>query len=528
MSYGNNDNYNGSYRSQKKSWRDDNDDKLQKGNRAYKNNTFSRGDSWYGGNSRPLSNRSSGWTSNKSVSWTPGRSESRPAFELKPALGAVEFKKDFYKKTDNLTDREADNFRNQHDIKISGDVPHPYVKFEHAPFENEVLNNFKLKAFTSPTPIQAQGWPMALTGKDMVGIAQTGSGKTLSFVLPALIHARAQIPLRSGDGPIVLVLAPTRELCLQIKDVFDEYCRFFNMRCTAVYGGVSSYTQKRDISMGCEVVVGCPGRLIDLNEQGALHFNRVTFLVLDEADRMLDMGFEPQLKKIIVNTNPDRQTLMWSATWPKEVRRLAENYMKNFVQLTIGSVELKTNIKIKQIVSVIDSHEKANKLHESLNEKKNEKVIIFANTKRMCDNLEDDLSRRGYKAVAIHGDKSQNIRDRIISDFRSGYKNILIATDVAARGLDIKNVALVINYDFPNNIEDYVHRIGRTARGDVTEGLSHSFFTSENSACAKELVKILKEANQDVPSKLIDMSTTKNGGYNSRGGNYSRPYRSWY
>lgn len=300
------------------------------------------------------------------------------------------------------------------------------------------------------------------------------------------------------------------------------------MRCTAVYGGVSSYTQKRDISMGCEVVVGCPGRLIDLNEQGALHFNRVTFLVLDEADRMLDMGFEPQLKKIIVNTNPDRQTLMWSATWPKEVRRLAENYMKNFVQLTIGSVELKTNIKIKQIVSVIDSHEKANKLHESLNEKKNEKVIIFANTKRMCDNLEDDLSRRGYKAVAIHGDKSQNIRDRIISDFRSGYKNILIATDVAARGLDIKNVALVINYDFPNNIEDYVHRIGRTARGDVTEGLSHSFFTSENSACAKELVKILKEANQDVPSKLIDMSTTKNGGYNSRGGNYSRPYRSWY
>ncbi|WUR03986.1 ATP-dependent RNA helicase [Vairimorpha necatrix] len=521
MGYNNND-YNNKNRNYGRSWRDDDRPRQERSQ---------RGDSWYG-NSKPSYNKTEGWNQNRSESWTPGKFTSQPSFEAKPALEAVEFSKNFYKKTDDLSKNETDEFRRKHDIKIEGDVPNPYVKFEHAPFDKDVLNAFKLKGFTGPTPIQAQGWPMALTGEDMVGIAQTGSGKTLSFVIPALIHAKAQTPLRNGDGPIVLVMAPTRELCLQIKDVFDEYSRFFNMRCTAIYGGVSSYTQKKDISMGCEIVVGCPGRLIDLNEQGVLHFNRVTFLVLDEADRMLDMGFEPQLRKIIVKTNPKRQTLMWSATWPREVRRLAENYMNNFLHLTIGSVDLKTNTKIKQIVAVIDSHEKNNKLYESLDQKKGEKIIIFANTKRMCDNLEDDLSRKGYRAVAIHGDKSQNIRDRIINDFRAGYKTILIATDVAARGLDIKDVVLVVNYDFPNNIEDYVHRIGRTARGDVMEGLSHSFFTDENRGCARDLIKILKEANQEVPSKLIDMSNSRgNSSYNGRGNGYNSgrsSYKSWY
>ncbi|KAK6090560.1 hypothetical protein P3W45_000283 [Vairimorpha bombi] len=523
MSYENNND-----RRPRRNWRDEGNDRdgRSKGN---------EGSSWYGNNSRQSSNsRGSGWGSdNKQREWTPGSYAPTPSYGATEAKPAVEFTKNFYKKTDDLSEREANEFRKQHDIKTSGDVPHPYTKFEHTPFDKEILSSFTRKGFTDPTPIQAQGWPMALTGNDLVGIAQTGSGKTLSFVLPALIHAKAQQPLRSGDGPIVLVLAPTRELCLQIKDVFDEYSRFFNLRTTAVYGGVAAYTQKKDISMGCEVVVGCPGRLIDLNEQGILHFNRVTFLVLDEADRMLDMGFEPQLKKIIVKTNPKRQTLMWSATWPNSVRRLAESYMINYAQLTIGSEDLKTNAKIRQIVSVVRSNEKDDMLIESLADKKNEKVIIFANTKKMCDNLEYTLIRKGFKAIAIHGDKSQNVRDRIITDFRSGYKNILIATDVAARGLDIKDVVLVVNYDFPNNIEDYVHRIGRTARGNVTEGLSHSFFTYENRGCANDLIKMLKEANQEVNPKLREMASSggssySSGGYSNRGGNNSRAYKSWY
>lgn len=482
--------------------------------------------------SRNNSSRRSGSSSYGGRSDRGGRSQGRwgstsaesSAFEAKPMQPAVAFEKNFYRQSKKLSEREVEEFRRLHDMKTSGDVPQPFISFEDTPFPPEVLRGFASKSYTSPTPIQAQGWSMALSGRDMVGIAQTGSGKTLSFVLPALIHAKAQEPLRSGDGPIVLVLAPTRELVLQIKDVFDEYSRFFNMRATAVYGGVSSYNQKKDLDMGCEIVVAAPGRLIDLNEQGTCHLNRVSFLVLDEADRMLDMGFEPQLKKIIAKTNPDRQTLMWSATWPREVKRLAESYMTNYCQITIGSEDLKTNTKIKQEVYIVKESEKNNLLIDTLKSRKNEKIIIFSNKKRTCDNLEELLYKNGFKATAIHGDKSQNIRDRIIADFRSGYKNILIATDVAARGLDIKDVMLVINYDFPNNIEDYVHRIGRTARGDTLVGLSHSFFTYENRGVAKDLIKMLKDANQEVNPKLRDLASQPSHGNSRYGRNNYRDY----
>ena len=517
-------NYNNNEKSTGRSWRDE---KFEVNN----SNSYNK----YNGSSRYSHNKSGGYDSSRTSSWhskprdwTPGNFESTSSFSSKPELPPVPFKKNFYQTSRQISDNEAANFRHDHDIKVAGDVPNPFINFEDAGWNSQILNNFKMKGFSAPTPIQAQGWPIALTGNDMVGIAQTGSGKTLSFVLPALIHAKAQEPLRSGDGPIVLVLAPTRELCLQIKDVFDEYSRFYNLKCTAVYGGVSSYQQKKDLSMGCEIVIGCPGRLIDLNEQGFCHFGRVTFLVLDEADRMLDMGFEPQLKKIICKANPERQTLMWSATWPREVRRLAEVYMKNYSQLTIGSEDLKTNFKIKQVVEVVDWREKNPLLYESLKSKGNSKIIIFSNTKRNCDKLEDDLNQKGFKAVAIHGDKSQNIRDRIIRDFRSGYKNILIATDVAARGLDIKDVVLVINYDFPNNIEDYVHRIGRTARGNVAEGESLSFFTYENRGCARELIRMLKVAKQDVPYKLNEMANSAGSGSSSGYNNRSRVYKSYY
>jgi len=349
----------------------------------------------------------------------------------------------------------------------------------------------------------------------------------LSFILPALIHAKEQQGLRRGDGPIILVLAPTRELVMQIKKVADEYCWMFNLRVAAVYGGASIQPQIRTLYDGVEILVATPGRLIDLHDQGFAPLNRVTFLVLDEADRMLDMGFEPQLKRILPKTNANRQTLMWSATWPRDVRNLAESYMHEYIQVTIGDDELKTNSRIKQIIEVCDSREKEEKLVSVLGKYKGDRIIIFCNMKRTCDNLEYVLSRAGYDAVAIHGDKSQNIRDKVLEDFRSGRRPILIATEVAGRGLDVHDVKLVINFDFPGSCEDYVHRIGRTARGNTKEGISHTFFTVGDKGNARELIRMLRDAKQSIPNALEDMLRMSSGDrYGSRGSRYGCDYRS--
>lgn len=442
-------------------------------------------------------------------------------YDPMPQLPAVEFQKNFYKQAEaieSMSASDVDSFRSANEMVIKGmNVPHPIQRFEEAGFPTRVLEELARKGFSGPTPIQGQGWPMALSGRDMVGIAQTGSGKTLSFILPALVHAKAQVPLREGDGPIVLVLAPTRELVVQIKKVADEFCGMFNLRSVAVYGGTSSGHQIRGLHEGAEVVVATPGRLIDLHDQGHAPLGRVTFLVLDEADRMLDMGFEPQLRRIIPKTNDNRQTLMWSATWPQEVRNLAESYMKDYIQVTIGSEGLKTNSKIKQIVEVCSEREKEDKLLGVLEKFKGDKIIVFCNMKRTCDDLEYMLSRSGYGAVAIHGDKTQNIRDKVLEDFRHGRRPILIATEVAGRGLDVSDIKLVINFDFPGSCEDYVHRIGRTARGDTKEGISHTFFTPGDKGNARELVKMLREAKQDVPSDLEDMVRGPGDRYGARG-----------
>ncbi|KAF7683727.1 ATP-dependent RNA helicase DBP2 [Astathelohania contejeani] len=481
-------------------------------------------------NGRRDRENNNGWSSRQSA---PIRREENP-----PVL----FKKNFYVESDEvkaMSPQQVEQFRTENRMKIIGtNIPKPITNFNQIGLSKDVLNDFRKNKFEKPTPIQAQGWPMALCGRDMVGVAQTGSGKTLSFVLPALIHAKDQAPLRNGDGPIVLILAPTRELVLQIKEVAEVYCRHFGMKCTAVYGGVPSYNQKNDLRRGVEVCVATPGRLIDLHDQGACPLGRVTFLVLDEADRMLDMGFEPQLRKIIPKTNDDRQTLMWSATWPKEVRDLAQSYMNDFIQVQIGDNELTSNANIKQTTVVCEDRDKRQKLIEALEKfcgvrGEIRRIIIFSNTKRNCDNLEFFLKERGYSAIAIHGDKAQNARDRIISDFKSGYKNILIATDVAARGLDVKDVKVVINYDFPGNCEDYVHRIGRTARGSCKEGASLTFFTYNDRNNAREFIKLLTSANQEVPKELREMAPSdghgrrisRYGGYSSgprRGGEHKR------
>lgn len=431
----------------------------------------------------------------------------------------VSFEKNFYVPTVTMSLEEADVLRKKAGMRLVGnDINLPVGDFVSLGFPKAVVDGFRSKGYESPTPIQAQGWPMALSGRDMVGIADTGSGKTISFVLPALIHAKAQVPLRENDGPIVLILAPTRELVNQIEEVVAEYAGFFNMRSCAVYGGASIVPQKKAIIRGTEILVATPGRLIDLHNQGFCPLGRVSFLVLDEADRMLDMGFEPQLQQIIPGTHKDRQTLMWSATWPKEVRRLACDFMKDFIQVDIG----KADKNITQKVEVVHWKDKKNKLLDYMQDRKNDRVIIFCNMKKTCDVIESFLIENGFNATVIHGDKSQGAREAVINSFKNGRKSILIATEVAARGLDVDGVKLVINYDFPNTIDDYVHRIGRTARGLVKEGLAFTMLCDDDRSLAPKLIEYLKTSGQEVPPDLLGMQGRGGSGssrsFGGRGG----------
>jgi len=428
--------------------------------------------------------------------------------------------KDFYKPLPQVQardQREIEAYRASKEITVRGhNIPSPMLEFTDCTMPEYIMNVIRKNGFQNPTPIQAQGWPLALGGKDMVGIAQTGSGKTLGYMLPAIIHINHQDYLRAGDGPIALILAPTRELAQQISEVASEFGRSSKLRHTCVYGGAPKGGQLRDLERGCEIVIATPGRLIDFLEMGKTNLRRCTYLVLDEADRMLDMGFEPQIRKIVEQIRPDRQTLMWSATWPKDVRRLAEEFLVDPTQLNVGSLDLSANHNILQIVDVCEGHEKFSKLFRLLEEimaEKENKTIIFTETKRGSDELTRQMRREGWPGLCIHGDKTQQERDWALREFRSGKSPILVATDVAARGLDVSDIKFVINFDYPNNSEDYIHRIGRTGRSNNT-GTSYTFFTPQNAAKARDLVKVLTEANQVVNPKLVELQGQ--GGYGGR------------
>ncbi|XP_072098511.1 probable ATP-dependent RNA helicase DDX5 isoform X2 [Mobula birostris] len=365
------------------------------------------------------------------------------------------FEKNFYVEHMDVVNRspqEIEQYRRSKEITVKGlGCPKPVFNFVEASFPTYVLDVLMQQNFTEPTAIQAQGWPVALSGKDMVGIAQTGSGKTLAYLLPAIVHINHQPFLERGDGPICLVLAPTRELAQQVQHVAHDYGRASRLKSTCIYGGAPKGPQIRDLERGVEICIATPGRLIDFLEAGKTNLRRCTYLVLDEADRMLDMGFEPQIRKIVEQIRPDRQTLMWSATWPKEVRQLAEDFLKEYVQINIGALELSANHNILQIIDVCQEVEKDDKLlrlmEEIMSEKEN-KTIIFVETKRRCDELTRRMRRDGWPAMCIHGDKSQPERDWVLNEFRSGKAPILIATDVASRGLDMQcglNPELLMN-----------------------------------------------------------------------------------
>ncbi|KAH7214011.1 ATP-dependent RNA helicase dbp-2 [Fusarium oxysporum] len=469
------------------------------------------------------------------------------------------FEKSFYKEHPDVTNRsdaDVEAFRRKHQMTIAGkDVPRPVETFDEAGFPRYVMDEVKAQGFPAPTAIQSQGWPMALSGRDVVGIAETGSGKTLTYCLPSIVHINAQPLLAPGDGPIVLVLAPTRELAVQIQEEMKKFGRSSRIRNTCVYGGVPKGPQIRDLSRGVEVCIATPGRLIDMLEAGKTNLRRVTYLVLDEADRMLDMGFEPQIRKIIGQIRPDRQTLMWSATWPKEVRALASDFLQDFIQVNIGSMELAANHRITQIVEVVTDMEKRDRMIKHLEkvmENKENKILIFVGTKRIADEITRFLRQDGWPALSIHGDKQQNERDWVLDQFKTGKSPIMVATDVASRGIGalltvricliiivsnwfstngvlircvaftllyshVRNITHVLNYDYPNNSEDYIHRIGRTGRAGA-KGTAITLFTTDNQKQARDLVNVLQEAKQQIDPRLAEMTRYGGGGGRGYGG----------
>ncbi|KAF3783218.1 DEAD-box ATP-dependent RNA helicase 30 [Nymphaea thermarum] len=465
-----------------------------------------------------------------------GRDFGRPSADLnsvslpKEDFGNLKpFEKDFYVECPSvqaMTDQDVALYRKKRDITVEGhDIPKPVGQFHEASFPDYCLQAIAKCGFVEPTPIQAQGWPMALKGRDLVGIAETGSGKTLAYLLPALVHVKAQPRLMHGEGPIVLVLAPTRELAVQIQEEAVKFGSHSNVRSTCIYGGAPKGPQIRDLQRGVEIVIATPGRLIDMLEACKTNLRRVTYLVLDEADRMLDMGFEPQIRKIISQIRPDRQTLYWSATWPKEVEALARQFLHNPYKVTIGSPDLKANQSINQIVEVLKENEKYPRLIRLLEEVMDGgKILIFTETKKGCDQVTKQLRMGGWPALSIHGDKSQSERDWVLTEFKTGSNPIMTATDVAARGLDVKDIKCVINYDFPSSLEDYVHRIGRTGRAGA-RGTAFTFFTQANARFARDLIKILREAGQAVSPALSAMIHSGGGG--GSGGNFRSRGRSF-
>lgn len=473
-----------------------------------------RGGSSSRGGGRGGSSRGGGRGGFKKEYSGPGASLRKPRWDME---SLPKFEKNFYKEHPNIQARsqlEVDEYRNSKEITVCGrNVPRPCRSFVELNLPEHISNVIRRLNYVEPTPIQAQGFPIALSGRDMVGIAQTGSGKTMSFMLPACLHINYQPPLARNDGPIVLVLCPTRELAIQCQNVAGQFGTSTRLRSTCIYGGASKGPQIRDLERGSEIVVATPGRLIDLIEMNKISLRRVTYLVLDEADRMLDMGFEPQIRKIIEQIRPDRQVLMWSATWPKEVRKLAEDFLVDYIQINIGASQIHANHNILQIVDVVQEYEKEKKLVKLLEEimgEKENKTIVFCETKRKTDDITRRLRRDGWPAMSIHGDKSQPEREWVLKEFRSGKAPILLATDVASRGLDIPDISFVINYDYPNSGEDYIHRIGRTARAS-RKGTAYTFFTAANGKNAAELIQVMEEAAQVVPEKLLQLGGSSYG-----------------
>ncbi|TGJ86476.1 hypothetical protein E0Z10_g2296 [Xylaria hypoxylon] len=427
------------------------------------------------------------------------------------------------------------NFEKYDDIPVEAsghDVPDPVLSFSHPPLEEHLIRNIELARYQVPTPVQKYSIPIVMGGRDLMACAQTGSGKTGGFLFPilsqAFLNGPSAVPANAAGGygrqrkayPTSLILAPTRELVSQIYDESRKFAYRSWVRPCVVYGGADIGSQLRQIERGCDLLVATPGRLVDLIERGRISLQNIKYLVLDEADRMLDMGFEPQIRRIVEGEDMpavhNRQTLMFSATFPRDIQMLARDFLKDYVFLSVGRVG-STSENITQKVEYVEDVDKRSVLLDILHTHGAGLTLIFVETKRMADSLSDFLINQNFPATSIHGDRTQRERERALEMFRNARCPILVATAVAARGLDIPNVTHVVNYDLPTDIDDYVHRIGRTGRAGNT-GHSTAFFNRGNRGVVRDLLELLKEANQEVPAFLETISRESSFGGGGGGG----------
>ncbi|XP_078316516.1 ATP-dependent RNA helicase DDX4-like isoform X2 [Crassostrea virginica] len=401
-------------------------------------------------------------------------------------------------------------------VEVTGRGPPPAIRdFSEAGLYDKFLENVRKAKYEKPTPVQKYSIPIVMSGRDLMACAQTGSGKTAAFLLPVLTgmmkNGISGSSFSEVQEPQALVVAPTRELAVQIFMDARKFAHGTMLRAVVLYGGTSVGYQLRQVEQGTHILVGTPGRLIDIIGKGKISLSKLKYLILDEADRMLDMGFGPEIRKIVeeLGTPPktERQTLMFSATFPEEIQKMAGDFLNDYLFLTVGRVGGACT-DVTQTVLEVDRQEKRSRLCDILTETGSEKTLVFVEQKRNADFLASYLSQNGFPTTSIHGDRLQAEREEALRDFKLGKAPVLIATSVAARGLDIPLVKHVVNYDLPQSIDEYVHRIGRTGRcGNL--GKAISFYSNDtDGALAKPLVRILSDAMQEVPAWLEEYSKT--------------------
>ncbi|KAM6056147.1 putative ATP-dependent RNA helicase DDX46 isoform 1-T3 [Chlamydotis macqueenii] len=419
------------------------------------------------------------------------------------------FRKNFYVEVPELakmTQEEVNVYRLEMEgITVKGKgCPKPIKTWVQCGISMKILTALKKHGYEKPTPIQSQAIPAIMNGRDLIGIAKTGSGKTIAFLLPMFRHIMDQRALEEGEGPIAVIMTPTRELALQITKECKKFSKTLGLRVVCVYGGTGISEQIAELKRGAEIIVCTPGRMIDMlaaNNGRVTNLRRVTYVVLDEADRMFDMGFEPQVMRIVDNVRPDRQTVMFSATFPRAMEALARRILSKPIEVQVGGRSVVCS-DVEQHVIVIEEDKKFLKLLELLGlYQEKGSVIIFVDKQEHADGLLKDLMRASYPCLSLHGGIDQYDRDSIINDFKNGTCKLLVATSVAARGLDVKQLMLVVNYSCPNHYEDYVHRAGRTGRAG-NKGYAYTFITEDQARYAGDIIKALELSGNPIPTDL--------------------------
>ena len=398
------------------------------------------------------------------------------------------------------------------------------MNFDDLQLNTPLLRAVKAEGYANPTPIQEKAIPHILKGRDVIGCAQTGTGKTAAFALPMIQN----LGTKSHTKHIrALVLSPTRELAAQIGENFQSYARHTPLKQTVIFGGVGQNPQAKAIKRGVDILVATPGRLLDLMNQGIVKLDGVEIFVLDEADRMLDMGFINDMKRVIKHLPKKRQTLFFSATMPQSIQDLASEILIDPVYIQVDP-QSSTAEKIDQSIFLVENGNKRDLLKHLLKNSELERILVFMRTKHRANNLAKQLSSGAMKAEAIHGNKSQTARTRALENFKNGKTRILVATDIAARGIDVDDVTHVVNFDLPNIPESYVHRIGRTARAEAS-GIAYSFVSVEERAYLKDIEALIGESIQivedhpfvsDVAADApVKKPSSSNGNKNSRNKN---------